>query len=109
LTTRDNFISSSLHTIVMDTIVQKLKPYMRHQDNAILIAKQAYRLCRGTDVKVSDVLRTIAAGQDGISGTKDDLISHATLQKLLLLVESDLLTDLIKTVRTTALRLPCFS
>jgi len=93
----------------MDTIIQKLTPYMRHQDNAILIAKQAYRLCKGTDVSVSDVLRTIAAGKDGLHGTPDDLISQTTLQKLLVLVESDLLTDVLRTVRQTALKLPCFS
>lgn len=91
----------------MDNIVQKLTPYMRHHDNAILIAKQAYKLCKNTDVSVADVLRAVAAGQDGIPNTKDDLISQATLDKILVLVESDLLTDVIKTLRKTALRFPC--
>lgn len=93
----------------MDAIIQKLTPYMRHQDNVILIAKQAYRLCKGTDVSVAEVLKTIAAGQDGVHGTPDDLISQATLQKLLVLVDSDLLTDVLRTVRQTALKLPCCS
>ena len=93
----------------MDNIIQKLKPYMHHQDNAILIVKQTYKLCKGTDVSVSDVLRTIAAGQDGIAGTQDDLISQVTLQKLLLLVESGLVNDVIQTVRQSAMKLPCCS
>lgn len=90
-------------------IIEKLKPYMHHQDNAILIVKQAYRLCKGTDVSVSDVLRTIAVGKDGVPGTEDDLISQVTLQKLLLLVESGIVNDVIQSVRQASFKLPCCS
>lgn len=50
------------------------------------------------------MLAAIAAGQDGIPGTPDDLISQETLFKLQVLLDSTILDDLIADIQETSVR-----
>lgn len=61
--------------------------------SAVQIIRAAAEVGASWDV-VEDVITEIAKGADGVSGTADDLIPHATLTMLLALLHSGVVRDM---------------
>lgn len=82
---------------------------MQNVSAVSLIAKgmeilQQYPMLNESEKKVMlfQVLKTIAAGKDGVQGTADDVIDSKTLAQLQFMLENNIVQDMVSVIQDAA-------
>jgi hypothetical protein len=84
----------------MDTFRARLKKYGYSVVSAIGVIREAVRATAAVRdpaerrLKIEHMVRTVAAGADGVSGTADDIIPPGIVDQLVKLIHMDLVGDI---------------
>jgi hypothetical protein len=84
----------------MDSFLAHLSSKQIDVSSAVAIVKEAYELSKKEPnpmEAVETILRRLAAGQDGQTGTADDLIPQKTLDHLVILLKTGMAADVVET------------
>lgn len=96
----------------METFYQRLKTKGASIVSAIGVIREAVRATAAVRdpaerrLRVEHMVRTVAAGADGISGTADDLISPGIVDQLVKLIHLDLVGEIADELMSALAAIP---
>lgn len=104
-----NVLVYATHTMedLLNTLVKGLRSKRIDALSAVAILKEAARLARNEPNPhraVEEALRRLAAGNDGISGTEDDLLPPSTVDQLVKLVDTGLVAQFVDAFMPTVVK-----